>query len=209
MYTPRVCRRGMTITSAVLLGLFLSTECTYGQQHHTRDHTQTSTKSSRWAQEHSVIAAQADAWFENYGFHDGEIPITKKRFTEQDTLEQGEVRSPAAVGGQNLAHTERSFYGNTIAWERAKQPRVLHSEMGTRVPRLHQGVQSTAGQSSRLPAPSPFALGGRTGRSAGFGPAGLYSALQKPEKFLQRLALAATRESRQSGPDDLSFRARS
>ena len=35
-----------------------------------------------------------------------------------------------------------------------KQPRVLHSEMGARVPRLHEGVQSTAGQSSRLPAPS-------------------------------------------------------
>jgi homoserine O-acetyltransferase len=34
---------------------------------------QTSTKSSRWTQEHSGIAAQADAWFENYRFHNGEI----------------------------------------------------------------------------------------------------------------------------------------
>ena len=34
---------------------------------------QTSTKSSRGTQEQSEIAAQADAWFENYRFHDGEI----------------------------------------------------------------------------------------------------------------------------------------
>jgi homoserine O-acetyltransferase len=34
---------------------------------------QTSTKTSRWTQEHSGIAAQADALFENYRFHDGEV----------------------------------------------------------------------------------------------------------------------------------------
>ena len=33
----------------------------------------TSTKISRWTQDHSGIAAQADTWFENYRFHDGEI----------------------------------------------------------------------------------------------------------------------------------------
>src|SRR5208283_5602528 len=91
------------------------------------------------------------------------------------------VANAAAIGDQNLAHTGRSLYGNTIAWERVKQPRVLHSEMGARVPRVHEGAQSTAGQASRLPAPSPLALGGRTGRVAGFGPAELYSALPKPK----------------------------
>jgi homoserine O-acetyltransferase len=62
----------MTITRLALLGLYLSTGCTHGQQHHAGDDMLTSTKSSRWTQEHSGIAAQADAWFENYRFHDGE-----------------------------------------------------------------------------------------------------------------------------------------
>src|SRR5580693_6349868 len=73
MNTLRLCRRAMTITRAVLLGLLVSTACTYGQQLHTGDDMQTSTKSARWTQEHSGIAAQADALFENYHFHDGEI----------------------------------------------------------------------------------------------------------------------------------------
>jgi homoserine O-acetyltransferase/O-succinyltransferase len=73
MNTVRLRRHAMTVTRVVLLGLLLSTACTYGQQHHTRDHMQTSTKSSRGTQEQSGIAAQADAWFENYRFHDGEI----------------------------------------------------------------------------------------------------------------------------------------
>src|SRR5579862_1131789 len=73
MNTPRVCRRTMAITRVILLGLFVSTACTYGQQLHTGDDMQTSTKSARWTQEHSGIAAQADALFENYHFHDGEI----------------------------------------------------------------------------------------------------------------------------------------
>jgi hypothetical protein len=34
---------------------------------------QTTTKSSRSAQERSGVAAQADAWFDNYRFRDGEI----------------------------------------------------------------------------------------------------------------------------------------
>src|SRR5208283_4563912 len=100
------------------------------------------------------------------------------------------VANAAAIGDQNLAHTGRSLYGNTIAWERVKQPRVLHSEMGARVSRVHEGAQSTAGQASRLPA-------------------ALYSALPKPKKFLQRFALAGTREFGRSGPDDLRLRARS
>jgi homoserine O-acetyltransferase len=45
----------------------------YGQQRHTGDDMQASRKSARWTQEHSGIAAQADAWFENYRFHDSEI----------------------------------------------------------------------------------------------------------------------------------------
>jgi homoserine O-acetyltransferase/O-succinyltransferase len=73
MNALRLCRRAMTITRAVLLGLLLCTTCTYGQQHHIGDDVQTSTKSSRWTQEQSEIAAQSDAWFENYRFHDGEI----------------------------------------------------------------------------------------------------------------------------------------
>src|ERR1700733_3192458 len=73
MNTPRVCRQTMAITRVILLGLFVSTACTYGQQLHTGDDMQTSTKTSRWTQEHSGIAAQADALFENYRFHDGEI----------------------------------------------------------------------------------------------------------------------------------------
>jgi homoserine O-acetyltransferase/O-succinyltransferase len=73
MNTPRVCRRTMAITRVILLGLFVSAACTYGQQLHTGDDLQTSTKASRWTQEHGGIAAQADAIFENYRFHDGEI----------------------------------------------------------------------------------------------------------------------------------------
>jgi homoserine O-acetyltransferase/O-succinyltransferase len=73
MNTPRVCRRTMAITRVILLGLLVSTACTYGQQLHTGDDLQTSTKASRWTQEHGGIAAQADAFFENYRFHDGEI----------------------------------------------------------------------------------------------------------------------------------------
>jgi homoserine O-acetyltransferase/O-succinyltransferase len=73
MNTLRVYRRTITITRAVLLGLFLSTACMYGQQRHTGDDMQASRKSARWTQEHSGIAAQADAWFENYRFHDSEI----------------------------------------------------------------------------------------------------------------------------------------
>jgi homoserine acetyltransferase len=34
---------------------------------------QTTTKSSRSSQEHIGVATQADAWFEQYRFHDGEI----------------------------------------------------------------------------------------------------------------------------------------
>jgi homoserine O-acetyltransferase len=73
MNTLGVCRHAMTVTRMVLLGLFLCTASAYGQQPHTGDDMQTTTKSSRWTQEQSEIAAQADAWFENYRFHDGEI----------------------------------------------------------------------------------------------------------------------------------------
>ena len=40
---------------------------------------QTSTKSSRGTQEQSEIAAQADAWFENYRFHYGLREVTLVR----------------------------------------------------------------------------------------------------------------------------------
>src|ERR1700732_2192201 len=72
MKTSGVSRHGTTI-AVILLGLFLSTACAYGQQHHTGDDMLTTTKSSRSAQERSGVAAQADAWFDNYRFRDGEI----------------------------------------------------------------------------------------------------------------------------------------
>jgi homoserine O-acetyltransferase len=59
--------------AVILLGLFLSTACAYGQQHHTGDDMQTTTKSSPSAQGNSGMAAQADAFFDNYRFRDGEI----------------------------------------------------------------------------------------------------------------------------------------
>jgi homoserine O-acetyltransferase len=73
MNTPRVCRRGTTITRVVLLGILLPTVCMYGQQHHTGDDMQTSSNRSRRTEEHSGIPRQADAWFENYRFRDGEV----------------------------------------------------------------------------------------------------------------------------------------
>jgi homoserine O-acetyltransferase len=72
MNTLGIRGHAMTVTRVVLLGLSLCTACTYGQQHHIGD-VRASTKSSRWTQEQSEIAAQADAWFEDYRFHDGEI----------------------------------------------------------------------------------------------------------------------------------------
>jgi homoserine O-acetyltransferase len=54
------------------LALFLSPAFTYGQQFHTGDEMQAITNSSPRTQEHHVTATQADAWFENYRFHDGE-----------------------------------------------------------------------------------------------------------------------------------------
>ena len=73
MNNPRVCRRSIIIKLVILLGLFVPAACTYGQRHDRGDDMQRSTKSSRWTQEHSGIAVQADAWFENYRFHDGEM----------------------------------------------------------------------------------------------------------------------------------------
>jgi homoserine O-acetyltransferase len=71
MKTAGICRHGTTI-AVILLGLFLSTACEYGQQH-TGDDMQTTTKSSPSAQGNSGTAAQADAFFDNYRFRDGEI----------------------------------------------------------------------------------------------------------------------------------------
>jgi homoserine O-acetyltransferase/O-succinyltransferase len=72
MKTSSVRRDGRSI-AVIVFGLFLSTACAYGQQHHTGDDMQTTTKNSRPAQGSSEVAAQADAWFDNYRFHDGEI----------------------------------------------------------------------------------------------------------------------------------------
>jgi hypothetical protein len=72
MKTLGVRRHGTTM-AVILLGLFLSTACAYGQQHHTGDDMQTTTKSSPSAQGNSGMAAQADAFFDNYRFRDGEI----------------------------------------------------------------------------------------------------------------------------------------
>jgi len=73
MNTSRLYRRGTTVTRAVLLGILLPTLCMYGQQHNTGDDMQASSKRSRWTEGQSGIARQADAWFENYRFRDGEI----------------------------------------------------------------------------------------------------------------------------------------
>src|SRR5579863_8578585 len=72
MKTSGVFRHGSTM-AAILLGLFLSNACAYGQQQHTGDDMQTTTKSSPSAHGDSGIAAQADAFFDNYRFRDGEI----------------------------------------------------------------------------------------------------------------------------------------
>src|SRR5580704_9430044 len=72
MKTSGVSRHSTTI-AVILLGLFLSTACAYGPQHHTGDDMQTTTKSSPSAQGNGGMAAQADAFFDNYRFRDGEI----------------------------------------------------------------------------------------------------------------------------------------
>jgi homoserine O-acetyltransferase len=66
-------RRRMPRAGAVLLALFLSTAWTNGHPRNTGDDMPTSTKICRWTQDQRGIATQADAWFENYRFHDGEI----------------------------------------------------------------------------------------------------------------------------------------
>jgi homoserine O-acetyltransferase len=72
-FSQRLRKRRMTTARAVLLGLFLATECTYGQQHHPGADMPPSTKSPDWTREPGGIAVHADAWFENYRFHSGEV----------------------------------------------------------------------------------------------------------------------------------------
>src|SRR3984893_12849023 len=71
MIAPKRCRHGFTAARVLHLAFFLSPAFTYGQCH-TGDDMQTRTNSSRWTQENNATATQADAWFENYRFHDGE-----------------------------------------------------------------------------------------------------------------------------------------
>jgi len=73
MNTSRLCRRSTTATRVVLLGILLPTLFMCGQQHHAGADTQKSSKTSRRTEEHGGIARQADAWFKNYRFRDGEI----------------------------------------------------------------------------------------------------------------------------------------
>lgn len=73
MNAPRLCRHDMTITRVVFLGILLPSLCMYGQQHHTGDDMQMGSQRSRQTEEQSGIARQADVWFENYRFRDGEI----------------------------------------------------------------------------------------------------------------------------------------
>jgi homoserine O-acetyltransferase/O-succinyltransferase len=63
----------VTTTHAVLLGLFLSTACTYGQQHLTGANMQARTKGPDLTRGREDIATQSDAWFEHYRFHSGAI----------------------------------------------------------------------------------------------------------------------------------------
>jgi homoserine O-acetyltransferase len=72
MIAPKRCRHGFTAARVLHLALFLSPAFTHGQQHNTGDEMRAITNGSPWTQEHHATAAQADAWFENYRFHDGE-----------------------------------------------------------------------------------------------------------------------------------------
>jgi hypothetical protein len=75
---------------------------------------------------------------------------------------------------QTLDTEKGAFYGNTIAWERAQQPRVLHSEVGARIPCLREGVQSVAGRRTRLPAAPAVPFGAGIGGPAGLRPTKLH-----------------------------------
>jgi hypothetical protein len=44
-----------------------------GQQHHTGTDMHTSTKRPDWTRERGAIAVHADAWFDRYRFHSGEV----------------------------------------------------------------------------------------------------------------------------------------
>src|SRR6202162_3279536 len=71
MIASKQCRHGFT-AGVLHLPLLIAPAFTYGQQHHTGDVMKTSTNSSPWTQEHHPTATKAEAWFENYRFHDGE-----------------------------------------------------------------------------------------------------------------------------------------
>jgi hypothetical protein len=75
---------------------------------------------------------------------------------------------------QTLDREKGAFYGNTIAWERAQQPRVLHSEVGARIPCLREGVQSVAGRRTRLPAAPAVPFGAGIGGPTGVRPTKLH-----------------------------------
>ena len=72
MIAPKRCSHGLTAARVLYLALFFSPAFTHGQQHHSGDDMQAGTNSSPRTQGHHAIATQADAWFENYRFHEGE-----------------------------------------------------------------------------------------------------------------------------------------
>jgi homoserine O-acetyltransferase/O-succinyltransferase len=62
------------VTHIGLLALFLFSAIACAQQHHTGGDMQASTNSSPWTHNHSTrSASEADAWFKDYRFRDGEI----------------------------------------------------------------------------------------------------------------------------------------
>jgi homoserine acetyltransferase len=72
MKTSGVSRHGTTM-AAILLGLFLSNACAYGQQQHTGDDMQTTTKSSLRLKETVEWLLKRMHSFDNYRFRDGKI----------------------------------------------------------------------------------------------------------------------------------------
>jgi homoserine O-acetyltransferase len=68
-----VAKHTLSMTHLVLLACFLSPGHTYAQQYHKEgEDMPASPNSSTWAQEHNATAGEADAWYENYRFRDGE-----------------------------------------------------------------------------------------------------------------------------------------
>jgi homoserine O-acetyltransferase/O-succinyltransferase len=72
MTTSRQPKHTFSMTHVALLACFLSPALTYAQQYHTRGDMQASPNSSPWTQGHNATVFEADAWYENYRFRDGE-----------------------------------------------------------------------------------------------------------------------------------------